>query len=112
MMGDFLLYNLQILMKGDFTIFNLKTCINCYKSFIVVVVILISSPVYALKTNFDLQRLRNNPPILMNIAADEVLPVSYDLRDLNRVSPIRNQEMWGTCAARLTIEALKAVGQI
>ena len=86
--------------------FNLKTCINCYKFFIVLVVILISSPVYALKTNFDLQRLRNNPPVL--ISTSETLPVSYDLRELNRVSPIRNQEMWGTCWAFAAMSSVES----
>ena len=46
-----------------------------------------------------------NPPL---IAADDPLPVSYDLRDYGRVTPIRNQGPWGTCWAFGAMSAVES----
>ena len=54
--------------------------------------------------------LSTNPPSvnLTSPAANTSLPVSYDLRKLGRVTPIRNQESWGTCWAFAAMSSVES----
>ena len=45
----------------------------------------------------------------VNIDNDEYLPSHYDLRDRDRVTPVRDQGQWGTCWAFASLGALETV---
>lgn len=48
------------------------------------------------------------PRYIPRVTAAETLPAKFDLRDENRVTPIRSQNPWGTCWAFATIAALES----
>lgn len=49
----------------------------------------------------------NNVAKLDRITAEEKLPSSYDMREYNRVSPVRDQGIYGTCWAFASLAALE-----
>lgn len=77
----------------------------------VIAVVVMAAPSYARHilrgsaANFHSLSDSYNPPL---IAADDPLPVSYDLRDYGRVPPIRNQSPWGTCWAFGAMSAVES----
>ena len=74
-----------------------------------VIVLVMSTSCYsgpAPLNSASLSHLKNNPPILFNAA--DTLPVSYDLRALGRVTPIRDQGALGTCWAFAAMSALES----
>lgn len=53
--------------------------------------------------------LDDDPPILLHkFRRDIPLPVSYDMRQHNRLPPPRNQDHWGTCWAHAAIGSMES----
>ncbi|MBR1671763.1 MAG: hypothetical protein IJ702_02435, partial [Fretibacterium sp.] len=56
----------------------------------------------------SLSHLAGNPPRAVSVAADEDLPVSFDLRDEGRVTPVKNQGSFGSCWTFATMAACES----
>lgn len=52
--------------------------------------------------------LETNAAVLKKIAEEEKLPAAYDMREHNRVSPVRDQDIYGTCWAFASLAALES----
>ena len=52
--------------------------------------------------------LETNAAVLKKIAEEEKLPVAYDMREHDRVSPVRDQGIYGTCWAFASLAALES----
>lgn len=52
--------------------------------------------------------LETNAVVLKKIAEEEKLPVAYDMREHDRVSPVRDQGIYGTCWAFASLAALES----
>lgn len=52
--------------------------------------------------------LETNAVVLKKIAEEEKLPAAYDMREHDRVSPVRDQGIYGTCWAFASLAALES----